>query len=408
MAVPFGVTTTPAHQIEVQYRRKFWTEYVRTSGFKPYMKSGDAEGVNAVIHVALEPKKGGNTVRIPLLTQLYNRGASGSSTLVGREEPLGKYSFNAKIEWRRHAVATEEREEHFSFIKAVDEVRPLLKQWAEVQVRDEVIDSMSMVVSNLPGTADVCFAPPICNPDAPDTPIKTIASAAQCNAYFVDNADRVQMGLSAVPTFGGPNPVVAGNFAASLANVAAAGSVHKAGAAFIMRMKYLARHARPLVRPIRTGEQGREYYVAFCDSDSFDQYWNDADIKQANIEARSREGNGMEKNPIFQDGDLLFKGVIIREIPEMLRIDKAVWGTPRDVGRTHLCGTQASVFTWGMEPDFRARKEDDYGHIKGVGLVEARGCQAIQFDIPVDVSVPAGPKRKINLGRVDGFVGLSS
>lgn len=404
MAIPFGVTTTPADHIELKYRREFYKEYVRNSGFKPYMGVASA-GLLKPIHIMLENKKGGQTTRIPLLTKLRNRGTAGSSTLVGREEPLGKYSFNCKIEWRRHAVATEEKDEHYSFVKVVDEVRPLLKQYCEEQVRDEIIDGLAMVKSNAPGTADEVIGVPLCNPDAPDAPIKNSALAATLNTWMDHNVDRVLFGHDGVvnPAAAGTNRV-AGNFAGSLANITAP---EKFGAQMVMRMKYLARHADPLIRPIRIGEGGREFYVCFTDSDSFDQAWTDTDIKAANMEARAREGDAMEKNPIFQDGDLIYRGVIIREIPEIKRIDKAQYTTTVDICRQYLMGAQALAFSWGMEPDFRKRKEDDYGHINGVGVTEARGCQKIQFELPVDFSAPAGAKRKIDFGMVTGFSGHS-
>lgn len=403
MAATFGVTTTPSDHVELKYRRQFYKEYVRESGFAPYMGVASA-GLLKPIHIVLDNKKGGQTTRIPLLTKLRNRGTAGSSTLVGREEPIGKYSFNTKIEWRRHAVATEEREEHYSFIKVVDEVRPLLKLWGKEQVRDEIIDGLNMVVSNAPGTADEVIGVPVCNPDLPDAPIKVTASAGSLNTWLTHNTDRILFGHDNVVVPSAPGVrLVAGNFAASMVNVANQAN-DRFGAQMVMRMKYLARHANPIIRPIRTGEQGREFYVVFCDSDSFDQAWNDADIKQANIEARARAENASSSsNPIWQDGDLLYRGVIIREIPEIIKIDAAIYATSRPLGRQFLMGAQAIAFSWGMEPDFRKRKEDDYGHINGVGVTEARGCQKIQFEIPVDFGAPAGAKRKVDFGMVTAF-----
>jgi Protein of unknown function (DUF4043) len=406
MAIPFGVTTNNnATDIDIAFRRKFFKEYVRASGFKPYMGGGEAAMMKP-ISVMTDNKKGGQTTRIPLLTKLRNRGAAGASTLVGREEPLGKYNFNTKIEWRRHAVATNERDEHYAFAKAVGEVRPMLKQFAEEQVRDEIIDALSMVLSSPPGTADACFAPPICNPDAPDAPVKVLATAVQLNQWVADNPDRILFGLDNAVGSVAPLNIVTGNFGASLINVGV--NLPKAGAAMIMRMKYLARHADPIVRPIRLGEQGREWYVVFADSDAFDQLWSDPDIKQANIEARPRENGGMDKNPLFQDGDLLYKGVIIREIPEIRKVPKAVYGTAKDICRLHLLGAQAISFSWGMEPDFRKRKEDDYGFINGVGLVEARGCQKITFALPQNWSLPAGPTRNVDFGSVTAFASAAN
>ena len=41
----------------------------------------------------------------------------------------------------------------------------------------------------------------------------------------------------------------------------------------------------------------------------------------------------MKDNPLFKDGDLLWKDVIVRKIPELPYIPKAQFGTVSDIGR---------------------------------------------------------------------------
>ena len=78
----------------------------------------------------------------------------------------------------------------------------------------------------------------------------------------------------------------------------------------------------------------------------------DADIKadstmvSANTSARAREDDGWKDNPIFQDGDLFYDGVLHREVPE---IDDyctaagfdAIGAASCDVRPVFLCGAGA-------------------------------------------------------------------
>src|SRR5439155_101035 len=66
----------------------------------------------------------------------------------------------------------------------------------------------------------------------------------------------------------------------------------------------------------RTGD-GREYFVAFHGARTFRDLKGDTTMVNANTQARAREGGGMDDNPIFQDGDLIYDGVIHREVPEI-------------------------------------------------------------------------------------------
>ena len=76
-------------------------------------------------------------------------------------------------------------------------------------------------------------------------------------------------------------------------------------------------------------------------------------LSQLDLEQR-REGDGLDKNPLFQDGDLLFNGIIIREIPEIdvrLPVTYATAGSGGiQVAPTWLCGQSALAWCWGRMP----------------------------------------------------------
>ena len=109
---------------------------------------------------------------------------------------------------------------------------------------------------------------------------------------------------------------VAGDFAASLATID--NTADKLTAANILLAKRMARRAVPGISPYKQSEaKGREYFVLFCGQNAFRDAAADPTIYNANKDARPRENGGMDQNPLFQDGDLLYRGVIIREVPEI-------------------------------------------------------------------------------------------
>jgi hypothetical protein len=88
-------------------------------------------------------------------------------------------------------------------------------------------------------------------------------------------------------------------------------------------MKRLAKLADPHVRPFKSSV-GQEYFVAFHGSRTFRDLKADSTIATANRDARPRD---VEANPIFQDGDLIYDGVIHREVPEIDAIAQNTGGT---------------------------------------------------------------------------------
>ena len=111
-------------------------------------------------------------------------------------------------------------------------------------------------------------------------------------------------------------------------------------------------------------DTNKEYFVMFCGSNCFRDIQSDPVMVSANTNARAREGNGMDKNPLFQDGDLIYNGVIIREIPE-IDIQAPVFYATAGAGGipiapVWMCGQSAMVQAWGQMPRPTKLKEDDY------------------------------------------------
>jgi len=197
-----------------------------------------------------------------------------------------------------------------------------------------------------------------------------MATTTQKNTWTTDNADRILFG-------GAQGNLVSGNFASSLANVTSGMTL---SAAASLKMKRLAKKANPRIRPYKL-KNGREYFVVFAGSNCFRDLQSDTTIINANSQARPREGDGLDKNPLFQDGDLLYNGIIFREVPEIdirLPTTYTTAGSGSiQVAPVFMCGQSAVAWCWGRMPRPTFRKEDDYQFLRGVGVEMAYGLKKI-------------------------------
>ncbi len=348
-------TITPSDLVLQKWRQQYWLEYVRESGFKPYMGAG-SEGAMSVIHTAMELKPKGKTLTIPLVGRLTSSGVVGNTRLTGAEESLGKHSHSVSIQYRRNAIEFSAQDEHYDASSARDAARPLLKQWSSEKVRDDIIDAMHTVAFNGATCSTI---------NSPLNSWNSAATTTQKDTWCAANQDRIQFG-KLVANY-------SATFATGLATID--NTDDKLTVAAIGVMKRLAKTCDPHIRPIRTNrEDGREYYVVFCGSIPFRDLKGDATMISNNRDARAREGNGMDNNPLFQDGDLLVDGCIIREIPEF-----PVFANSNAVncGLVALCGCQAIAAAWGQEPRPTEKKETDYDFFTGAGIEEMIGVNKV-------------------------------
>ena len=352
-----ATTSTPNDLQLARWRAEHWTEYVRTSGFKPYM----GRDATAIIHTCYEMTPGGKSLTIPLLSRLANQGVEGNTRLSGSEEPLGKHSHSITVAYRRNAIEFSKQDERYDAAQAYDKARPLLTEWSSQMLRDSIIDSLCTV--SFSGVANSVFTgmtPLVSGRNA-------AAAAATSNTWVAANSDRVLFG-KLVSNYNA-------TFATALATIDNTDDKLTANAVGVM--KRIAKTCDPHIRPIRTNtEEGREYYVMFVGSVPFRDLKSDSTIIANNRDARAREGDGMNKNPLFQDGDLIHDGVIIREIPE-IPVLSSVGASSINVGPAFLCGAQSVAVAWGQEPKYVEKKEDDYGFFTGVGIEECLGVNKV-------------------------------
>lgn len=333
----------------VQYRKQITREYVRENLFSPYM--GDS--ITSIIRTLHETKKGGEQINIPLVGRLF-AAAKSKGTLAGAEESIRNFGHRLYIDWARHAVATDDAEEQKDSADVFGEAKPLLSDWGKELQRDEIILAMHA----LPALAEPAGLGST-NGQRVNGILYSASNSGQRNTWHTDNEDRVLYGNSVA------NYVV-GDHDASLANIT---SSMKLSRSLINLMKRRARRCRPRIRPYKL-KDGREYFVVFAGSNAFRDFIEDDSVENADLHGRARENNGMKNNPIFQDGDRILNGVIVREIPELDELCTVTGAGDGniDVAPIFMCGQQALGIPWGRMPTPTFRREDDYQFVKGVGV----------------------------------------
>lgn len=337
---PF-LNTSPARAALVP---KIWDdnlfrEYIRSNQFSRYM----SRDPNAVIQVQEDlTRQRGDRVVFAAMRKLIGAGVTGSTALRGAEELLDLRSMEVTVDVLRHAVAVNDWDEQKSVHSLRDLARPALRDWSMERMRDDIITALTSVN----GVA------------------LSAANATQRNEWMVDNADRIQFG-SAVAN------AVSGVFLTAAALID--NTNDRMSAAVLSMAKRRARKANPAIRPVRVnGDQ--EWYVAFMPSEHFRDFRADPAVKDAQQLALERGRD----NPLFTGGDLIWDGVIVREIPEMdVLADLGAGGTV-DIAATALVGAQALGVAWAQRLQSRTETED-YGFQHGVAVQEIRGIQKLRF-----------------------------
>ena len=322
-----------------QWDDKYFREYLGWNKFAKYMGTSE----NSIIQVKEDlTKKKGDSVTFALVNRLTGNGVTGSSTLEGNEEAMETRSHKLTVDQLRNAVRVPMLDEQFSAISLRNAARPTLLDWSMEQMRDDVVEALGSILGVAYGSA----------------------SEANKDIWAVDNADRVLFGA------------LVGNYnvdhSAALLNID--NTADKLDSGMISLAKRRAKLASPKIRPIRVREAGdEEWYVLLCNSLCFRDLRADTVIQQADREARARGVN----NPLFTGGDLLYDGVIIREIEE-IAVVSGVGAGSIDVAPNYLVGAQAVGVGYAMRTN-TVTEEFDYGDKHGVAVREVRGVDKLQF-----------------------------
>ncbi|MGL4197688.1 MAG: DUF4043 family protein [Allorhizobium sp.] len=331
----------------------YFAEYVRESGYMPYMGRGE----NKIIVAKYElQEESGKTINIPLILRLTSDGVTGSTVLDGREEEIGNYNCALSVDWRRNAVRVPKSTSYKTEIDLFGAAKPLLRNWEAEKLRDDITTALLSVVT----TGDT-------------TVTMSASTAANRNAFNAANSDRL--------LFGATKSNYSATWATAVGNIDTTND--KVTSAAMSLMKRIAKQADPHIRPYKT-ENGREFYVAFHGSRTFRDLKLDSTILTANRDARPRD---VESNPIFQDGDMIYDGIIHREVPEIDDIAAAgtysmdaIGASSCDVRPVFLCGLQSVGIAWGQEPTMRMDLTKDYSFRPGVAIEELLTVKKLCFN----------------------------
>ena len=350
------MNVTPARQglTPVIWDADFFSEYIRKNQFARYM--GTTMGSMIQVREDLT-RKSGDTVVFPTVRRLVGAGGSGNTVLEGHEANLNARSRNLVVSAFRHAVAVSDWDEQKSVIDLREAAREALMNWELEKMRSDIITSLEAITAD--GNVQVSYA---------------AATAAQRNAWTVNNADRVLYGNSKANA-------VSGVMATALATITAA--TGKMTAATVTLAKRIARTASPRIRPISVNDD-EEWFVFFMPSLPFRDLMQDPVI----INTLQYAWDRGRDNPLFTAGDLIYNGVIIREVPEMPVIAGA-GGGGIDVAMSALCGAQALGVAWAQRMKSTTNVRD-YSFFHGIGISEMRGIGKLRFgvDPTVDTTKP--------------------
>lgn len=326
-----------------QWDADFYREYIRANRFARYQGT-DA---NAVIQLKEDlTKKPGDALTISLVKALSGAGVTGNTLLEGSEEAISNYGQQISIQAYRNGVAMTEFEQQKSKIMALNTARPLLRDWAMELNRSKVLDALGSFQQTAGGAITTYAA----------------SSEAVKDACLTANSDRFLFGAL-------KSNQTAGDHSASLLNID--NTADKLTKGVVSLAKRMAKLADPIIRPVRVNDD-EEWYVMFANSLAFRDL--KADLATTHADAMQRG----KTNPLFTDGDLVYDGVIIREVPEIAVI-AGVGAGAIDVAPNYLCGAQALAHVIGKRWS-SATEERDYGFVTGAAIAGFFGTEKLFYN----------------------------
>ena len=350
-------TNVPTNTRVIRWQRKFYREYIRANRFAKYM--GDDESAPIQVNEDLT-KAVGEQVNFELVNRLVGNqntatgavsgvtsGITGKNTLEGNEEALGIRNFRVTVDRTRWAVVHDGLDEQFSAIDLVEAKRATLLDHSKENIRDRIILALGSISTD--GSTHQAYES---------------ANATDRNTWLSNNTDRVAFGvnLGTVPANHAAGITLCDTTADTLTR------------ANLIVLKDIAKSANPKIKPIKVNDE-EEWYVVFTGTKNFRVLQNDlATLNQSALAATNAKDN-----PLYTGGDLVYDGMIIREIPEITDLS----GTPGAGGTTlvqpaYLCGVQALGYAVAQRTKMISQ-ERDYGAKKGAGYEFIDAMRKIYF-----------------------------
>jgi len=353
-----AVTTVPTNARVIKWERDFYREYIRANRFSKYMGADESavvqvnedltKAIGETINFSLVNRLGGNTNTATGAVSGQVSGITGYNTLEGNEEAVGIRNFRVTVDRTRWAVVHDGLDDQFSAIDLVSAKRATLMDWSKENIRDRIIGALGSISTN--GSTHVVYAS---------------ATEANKDTWLTNNQDRVVVG--AIIT----NTTATLDHSTSLANADTTADTFTG--ANLKYLKDIAKSANPKIKPIKVNDE-EEYYVVFTGTANFRVL--QTDLATTTL-ALVQGGEKRNDNPIFTSGDLMYDGMIIREIPEILGLG-TVGASSAKVMPAYLCGAQAISYAVAQRSKMISQ-ERDYGAKKGAGTEMIDGIAKMYF-----------------------------
>ena len=324
-----------------QWDDKYFTEYLTENRYAGEMGTSE----NSIIQVKENlSKQPGDRINFALVNKLTQDAITGRDVMEGNEEDMASRSFELAVDKRRNAVRVAEIDEQFSAINLREAAKGRLKDWS-IKDTEKLIET---ALGSINGTA---FAS---------------ADSTARDAWLTDNRDRVVFGSGYTGT----------DHSAGLAELTAGTATEWLTTAHLDTMKlYAMTRANPKIRPVRSAANGRHYYTVYAHPLAFRDLKRDSKITDAQKDVQLE----MENNRIFQGGDLLWNGMIIKEahgLYDTMTITGE--GDSSTVVPAFLCGAQAIGAAYARR--WKSTTETfDYGDKHGVEISAIYGIGKMVF-----------------------------
>lgn len=347
-------TLVPSALRVKQWDDNYFVEYIRGNRLARYIGTDE----NSIVQIKeVLTKKPGDTIYFELINKLSGAGKKNNQTLQGFEEDLSQRSWPLTVNLYRHGVVVAEYEEQSTAIDLRNAGKSVLMNWSLEQTRDRFLAALGSKDAVAAGAGQG-------QGGTGNSSTFQSNNATALNTWVTDNKDRV--------LFGAANSNWSATFATALGNVDSTND--KLTASAVSVMKRLAKNASPKIRPIKVNGD-EEWYVMFAGSEPFRDLKLDTNIVQSRQYALERGTD----NPLFTDGDIIWDGVIVREIPELSQNKWLALGASSiDVGEVYLCGAQA--LGYGLAQRWNTRTQEmDYKTKNGIAVQQIYEVGKIQF-----------------------------
>lgn len=322
-----------------QWDSKFFLEYLTENRYSGEMGTNE----NSIIQLREDvSKKPGDSITFALVNKLVNQATTGSNILEGNEEDMTSRSFRLYVDKRRNAVRIPEMEEVKSPIDLRNAARSILKEWA-------LKDTEGLISKALTGVNGVGYLD---------------ATASQKNAWLATNTDRVLFG-AAISNY-------SATFSTALATID--NTADKLTPDAVSLMKRIAVNANPRVRPVRVeGGGAKRWYTMHVNTKTF----RDLSINTTMVQAQREVRLEAQNTKLFEGGDLIWNGVIIKETPDL---DQFITTNTNSIacGPAILCGAQAVGAAYAKRWT-TSTKTFDYGDKFGVATEAIYGIKKLEF-----------------------------